>query len=128
MLQQGIFHTIKNRSHFTKCSWVINAIHTSVKSSFKEVRDINSLAEVLIQSPRKSIKGLPLTPAGFKLYLKELQQLHPYCKTHTSCLCVCPQSKIRVESGSEMFLFHCTKLYQHVAKTKKKKKITYDML
>lgn len=69
-----------------------------------KAKDKNSLAEVLIQSPLKPMKGLPLTPAGFKLYFKELPWLHPQCGTHTSWFCACPQSKIRVESGSEPFL------------------------
>lgn len=72
MLQQSILHIVKTRSLFTKCSWVINTIHTSVKSSLKKAKDKSSLAEVLIQSPLKWMKGLPLPPAGIKLYLKEL--------------------------------------------------------
>lgn len=39
MLQQSIFHIIKTRSLFTKFSWVIKSIHTSVVFSFKKVKD-----------------------------------------------------------------------------------------
>ena len=111
MLQQGIFHIIKTRSLFTKCSWVIKAIHTSVKS-FRKAKDKISLTEVLIQSPLKAMKGFLLTPAGFKLCRKERQQLRSQGKTHTSCFCTRPRSKRRVESGSETFLLEqCGELW-----------------
>lgn len=100
MLQQGVFHFIKTSLLFSKCSWVINTIHTSVKSSSRKAKDTDSPAEVLTQSPLKLMKGFPLTPAGFKLCLKELH--HPYnCILSArllSCFYACP----RLKQGEEL--------------------------